>query len=77
MIHTDCDNFPLKLIFRTPYFARRLCDGSFARADFQKRIRQLYDDSLKTDGSEFVEAVADALSDFYDYQRLSKRISSG
>ena len=64
-------------VFRTPYFARKMCEGSFARADFQKKIRQLYDDSLHTDGDDFVNAVADALSDFYDFQRLTKRISSG
>ena len=63
--------------FRTPYFARKICDGSYARSDIQRKIRELYDDSLETDGTDFVGAIADALSDFYDYQRLSKRISSG
>ena len=65
------------MFFRTPYFARKLCDGSYARADIQKKIKQLYDDSLETDGTDFVSAVADALSDFYDFQRLTKRVSSG
>ena len=67
----------LNVVFRTPYFARKICDGSYARADIQKKIRQMYDDSLETDGSDFVGAVTDALSDFYDFQRLTKRVSSG
>ena len=64
-------------IFRTPYYSRKLCDGSYARADILKKIRELYHDSLRTDGEDFVNAVAEFVSDSYDYQRISKRISSG
>ena len=63
--------------FRTPYYSRKLCDGSYARADIRKKIAELYNDSLSTDGVDFIDAVSEFVSDSYDYQRISKRISSG
>ena len=65
------------LLWRTPYYSRKLCDGSYARADINKKIRELYKESLSTDGEDFVTAVSDFVSDMYDYQRISKRIASG
>ena len=60
-----------------PYFSRKLCDGSYGRAEIRDKIQSLYRDSLSGDGNDFVDAVAEFVSDAYDYQRLSKRISSG
>ena len=65
------------MYFRTPFFAKRICDGVYSRADMTKKIRELYRSSLRTTGSEFADAVAEAFSDQYDYQRLSKRIGGG
>ena len=64
-------------MFRTPYFAKRLCGGSFSRDDILKRVKELYADSLKCDNTDFAEAVAESISDAYDFQRLSKRIGGG
>ena len=65
------------LLHRVPYFLKRLCDGNYSRTEVHRRINELYKDSLKNDGSEFVTAVAEALSDSYDFQRLSKRVGTG
>ena len=60
-----------------PYFARKLCDGSYGRAEIRDKIKQLYAESLETDGNDFVDAVSEFISDSYDHQRVTKRISSG
>ena len=69
--------FFIDIYFRTPYYSRKLCDGSYARADIQKKIKELYVESLTTDGEDFIAAVAEHVSDMYDFQRITKRISSG
>ena len=61
-----------------PYFARRICDGSYGRSEIRDRIKELYADSVAVDGkSEFVDSVSESISDFYDFQRVTKKISSG
>ena len=39
-----------------PYFARKLCDGSYGRAEIRDKIKQLYVESLETDGNDFIDA---------------------
>ena len=63
-----------------PYFARRICDGSYGRSEIRDRVKELYADSVAADGngsSEFVDSVSESISDFYDFQRVTKKISSG
>ena len=65
------------LYFRMPYFNRKICDGSYARCDIRAKIKEMYDDSRAGDGVDFVDAISETISDFYDFQRVCKKISSG
>ena len=64
------------LIFRVPYFGKRICDGHFTRHDFVKGIQELHAANT-SDSTAFVEAVSDAMYDQYEYQKLAKKIASG
>ena len=62
--------------FRIPYFCKRVCDSNFTRQDLIKGVQELYNSTLD-DPSAFIESLADALYDQYEYQRLVKKVSSG
>ena len=64
-------------LFRMPYFSRKICDGGYGRAEIRAKVKELYIDSLDGDGEDFIDAISDSITDQYDYQRVSKKISSG
>ena len=64
------------VIFRIPYFCKRVCDSNFARQELVKGVRELYNSTID-DPNAFIDAMADALYDQYEYQRLVKKVSSG
>ena len=59
-----------------PYFGKRICEGNFNRHDFVKGVRELYA-ANKSDPAAFIDAMGDALYEQYEFQRLTKKISSG
>lgn len=63
-------------VFRVPFFGKRVCDGNFTRHDFVKGVQELCA-ANSTDPAAFVDAVGEALYDQYEFQKLTKKISSG